>query len=108
MYGILTVEDGNELYQIIGEVASINEARELAADYESRASAENDDTFCPPSAFVVWRRNLHGAYTVREALTHDTTAGRLDQIEKMARLVPCNSAILSGIQECRDRLNGKE
>jgi hypothetical protein len=108
MYGILVVEDGNETYQIIGEVASQDEARELADNYEKHAHPDNPQTICPPDHFVIWRRGLGGAYTQRELLNPNTTAARLDNLEKLARHIPFNSPILMGIQECRDRLNGKD
>jgi hypothetical protein len=68
MYGILVVEDGNELYQPIGEVVSVDEARELAEDYERWAGPDNPDSI-PPAVFVIWRRDPRtGRYTKRELL----------------------------------------
>ena len=67
-YGILVVEDGNELYQIIGEVASESEAAKMARDYDNSADPENEDTFCPPMQYIIWQRNENGAYAVRETI----------------------------------------
>ncbi len=65
-YGILVVEDGNTLYQILGAVWSHAEAAELAANYERVAAPENPDTPVPPTTFVILRRNPNGFYTRRE------------------------------------------
>lgn len=68
MYGILVAEDGNELYQPIGEVTSVNEAMELAQEYEKWAGPDNSDSI-PPAVFVIWRRDPQsGRYTKRERL----------------------------------------
>lgn len=67
-YGILVVEDSNELYQILGAVWSINEALEMAENYESLASPENPDASVPPTQYVIIRRNANGFYTRRESL----------------------------------------
>lgn len=67
-YGILVVEDGNELYQILGAVWSLDEARELADAYVCAADPENPDTAVPPEQFIILRRNPNGYYTKREAL----------------------------------------
>ena len=71
MYGILVVEC-DQLYQIIGEVSSYDEALELARNYKRVAEAqwqspEPEDTI-PPEGFVVWRRNENGRYTDQEDL----------------------------------------
>lgn len=66
-YGILVVEDGNGLYQIIGSVFSPREAAEMARDYMDRADPEEETTACPPNEFVIWR-NKFGGYTQRETL----------------------------------------
>jgi hypothetical protein len=68
MYGILVVEDGNELYQVIGEVASISEAVELARDYERVADPEEPNASVHPTVFAIWRRNRDGYYVDRETL----------------------------------------
>lgn len=69
MYGILVVEDGNELYQPIGEVASVDEAMELAEEYERWASPDNPHSI-PPTVYVIWRPDPQtGRYTRRELLT---------------------------------------
>ena len=65
-YGILVVEDGNELYQILGAVWSLEEARELANNYEVHADPDNPNTTVPPSEYVIIRRNANGWYTKRE------------------------------------------
>ena len=67
-YGILVVEDGNELYQILGSVHSMAEAVELAAGYEKVAEPENEDAQVPPTEYVIMRRNSNGFYTRREVL----------------------------------------
>lgn len=68
MYGILVVEDGNELYHIIGEVSSPREACELADDYERRADPEDPSTPVPPNEFIIWTRDSDGYYLIRETL----------------------------------------
>jgi hypothetical protein len=65
-YGILVVEDGNELYQILGQIWSLDEARELASEYEEHANPDNPDTTVPPTEYVIIRRNHNGKYTRRE------------------------------------------
>ena len=65
-YGILIVEDGNELYQILGSVWSLQEARELASNYEQHADPENPNFSLPPNNYVIIRRNADGFYTKRE------------------------------------------
>ncbi len=67
-YGILIVEDGNELFQILGSVWSLAEARELAQLYERAAAPENPDASVPPTEFVIHRRGPGGYYTRREPL----------------------------------------
>jgi hypothetical protein len=69
-YGILVVEDGNELYQILGSVWSIDEARELAENYESLAAPENPNAQVPPTQYIIHRRNPNGFYTRREKLDY--------------------------------------
>ena len=65
-YGILVVEDGNEMYQILGAVWSLEEARELASNYEEHAAPENPNASVPPTEYVIIRRNPNGWYTKRE------------------------------------------
>lgn len=65
-YGILAVEDGNKLYQILGAVWSLEEAWELASNYEEHAGPENPDAQVPPNNYVIIRRNANGWYTKRE------------------------------------------
>lgn len=71
-YGILVVEDGNDLWQILGAVWSLDEARELADNYERNATPDNPDTEVPPTWYIIMRRNANGFYTMREALDHPT------------------------------------
>ena len=66
-YGILVVEDGSELYQILGAVWSLNEAAELAENYERICGPDNPDAQVPPTEYIIIRRNADGFYTKREA-----------------------------------------
>jgi hypothetical protein len=68
-YGILIVEDGNELYQVLGAVWDLEEARELAENYESCAGPDVDYASVPPELFVIVRRGPEGFYSVREPFT---------------------------------------
>ena len=68
-YGILIVEDGNELYQVIGSVYSLSEAREMAENYESCAGPDVDYASVPPESFVIVRRGPEGFYSKREPFT---------------------------------------
>ena len=62
-YGILVVEDGEDLYQILGAVWSLTEARELVESY----FAHGADAGCiAPDSFVIHRRSPDGFYTKRE------------------------------------------
>ena len=65
-YGILVVEDSGGLYQILGAVWSLDEARELAENYERHAGPENPNASVPPESYVIIRRNAVGWYTKRE------------------------------------------
>ena len=79
-YGILIAigEDGD--FQIIGSVASINEARELIQNY---VSIGPELGFVPPFEFQIHRRRANGAYALIEkvserrkfgcCLTHEST-----------------------------------
>jgi hypothetical protein len=63
-YGILTAEDEwGELYQIVGSVWSLDEARELAQNYLVHGPACD---CVPPDRFIILRRGPEGFYTVRE------------------------------------------
>ena len=62
-YGILVAEDGNGLYQIIGSVWSLNEARELADEYIAHGP---EFDYLAPDRFIINRRGTIGGYTVRE------------------------------------------
>ena len=65
-YGILVVEDGNELYQILGTVWTLDEARELAESYERVAGPECPYANVPYSDYVIIRRGPEGFYSVRQ------------------------------------------
>ena len=67
-YGILVVEDGNGLYQVLSAVHTVAEAREVALDYEINANPDSADCSVPPYMYVIHRRNGHGYYTVQERL----------------------------------------
>ena len=69
-YGILVVEDDNGLYQILGAVWSLDEAREMIGNYERIASPDNPDTPVPPTEYVLIRRNSNGFYTRREVFEY--------------------------------------
>ena len=63
-YGILVVRC-DDMFQIIGEVDSVVEAREMANGY-TRCALDDTDNFMPPDAFEIHRRDDHGWYTKRE------------------------------------------
>ena len=69
--GILVVECDGLCYQVIGSVINVNEAVELARDYENNAGPEDDDTI-PPDRFVLMRRNANGRYAIREEFNLET------------------------------------
>ena len=62
-YGILIAMGEDEGFQIIGSVASINEARELIQDY---VSIGPELGFVPPFEFQIHRRGTSGGYTLIE------------------------------------------
>ena len=51
-----------------------------------------------------FRSLIAGGAAVRER----TTAATLDRLAELARGLPHNHMILVGVQECRDRIAGKE
>lgn len=65
-YGILIVEDGNELYQVLGTVWNLEEARELAENYVSCADPCVDYASVAPESFVIVRRGPEGFYSKSE------------------------------------------
>lgn len=71
---ILVVEDGSDLYQILGCVANIGEARELARGYERAARPENPNTPVPPTQYVMYMRNPSGYYTIAVPVEIDEAA----------------------------------
>ena len=62
-YGILVVEC-DDAYMILGEVASVGEAHELARNYKEIADPEWGDV--PPDVFVILTRDERGLYVRRE------------------------------------------
>ena len=62
-YGILIAIGEDGYFQIIGSVASINEARELIQDY---VSIGPELGFVPPFEFQIHRRGTSGGYTLIE------------------------------------------
>lgn len=64
-YGILIAEDFDGHYQIVGAVASRDEARELANNYCDRGPAEE---MVAPERFIIHRRGQRGWYNEREVL----------------------------------------
>ena len=64
--GILIAEDATGQYEILGPVATINEAIEIARrDYANRLDALEHlgDPMCP-EVYKVWSRNYDGEYSI--------------------------------------------
>ena len=62
-YGILVAIGEEGYFQIIGSVASIDEARELIQHY---VTIGTDSGFVPPFEFQIHRRGTSGGYTLIE------------------------------------------
>lgn len=62
--GLLVVEFGEEAYQPLGVVISVNEAREIAGDDMRRRMRDLDAGKTPacPESYVVWARGIEGKY----------------------------------------------
>jgi hypothetical protein len=62
-YGILVCIDGLDGFQIVGEVASVYEAKELIQNYIAVGPAES---WIAPERFEIHRRGTEGGYTTIE------------------------------------------
>lgn len=65
-YGILIAVMQYETFQVVGAVFSVDEARELAANYLANGP---ENKALPPDYFEVHRRGPNGFYSIREELS---------------------------------------